>query len=146
MNQHWLCIVRQQAITKTILEWICQYDSTRAPSVCYHIHYSEVTMGTMTSRITTVSIVYSTVCSGADQRKHQNSTSLAFVMGIHRWPVDSTHKGPVTRQMFPFDDVVMLKQGTSKTWQNLRSVDSGAVERTVGNDSISNLKTSWKQK
>ena len=27
--------------------------------------------------------------------------------GIHRWPVNSPHKGPVTRQMFPFDDVIM---------------------------------------
>ena len=49
----------------------------------------------------------STVCSGADQRKHQSSASLAFVRGIHRWPVNSPHKGPVTRKMFPFDDVIM---------------------------------------
>ena len=27
--------------------------------------------------------------------------------GIHRWPVISPHKGPVTRKMFPFDDVIM---------------------------------------
>ena len=40
---------------------------------------------------------------GADQRKHQSSTSLAFV----RWPMNSPHKGPVTRKMFPFDDVIM---------------------------------------
>ena len=50
--------------------------------------------------------VYWTVCSGADQRKHQSSASLAFVRGIHRWPVNSPHKGPVTRKMFPFDDVI----------------------------------------
>ena len=54
-------------------------------------------------------IVYSAVYSGADQRKHQSSTSLAFVQGIHRWPVNSPHKGPVTRKMFPFDDAIMLK-------------------------------------
>ena len=46
------------------------------------------------------------VQSGADQRKHQSSASLAFVRGIHRWPVNSPHKWPVTRGMFPFDDVV----------------------------------------
>ena len=46
--------------------------------------------------------------SGADQRKHQSSASLAFVRGIHRWPVNSPHKGPVTRKMFPFDDVIMV--------------------------------------
>ena len=52
-------------------------------------------------------IVYSTVYSGTDHRKHQSSTSLAFVRGIHRWPVNSPHKWPVTRKMFPFDDVIM---------------------------------------
>ena len=46
--------------------------------------------------------------SGADQIKHQSSASLALVWGIHRWPVNSPHQGPVTRQMFPFDDVHML--------------------------------------
>ena len=51
---------------------------------------------------------YSTVYSGADQRTHQSSTSLAFVWGIHRWPVNSLHKWPVTRKMFPFDDVIMM--------------------------------------
>ena len=44
---------------------------------------------------------------GADQRKHQSCASLAFVWGIHQWPVDSSHKGPVTRKIFPFDDVIM---------------------------------------
>ena len=73
-------------------------------------HYSDVKMGAMASQITSVSIVYSTVYSGADQRKHQSSASLAFVRGIHRWLVNSPHnmhKGPVTRNMFPFDDVIM---------------------------------------
>ena len=46
--------------------------------------------------------------SGADQRKYQSSASLAFVGGIHRWPVNSPHKWPVTRKMFPFDDVIMI--------------------------------------
>ena len=64
-------------------------------------------MGAMASQITGSSIVYSTVGSDADQRKHQNSASLAFVRGIHRWPVNSQHKRPVTRKMFPFDDVIM---------------------------------------
>ena len=64
-------------------------------------------MSEMASLITGVSIVYSTVCSGGDQRKHQSSASLASVWGIHRWPVNCPHKGPVTRKMFPFDDVIM---------------------------------------
>ena len=52
-----------------------------------------------------------TVYSGADLRKHKSSTSLAFVRGIHQWLVISLHKGPVTRKMFLFDDVIM-----SDTW------------------------------
>ena len=47
-------------------------------------------------------------CSGAEQRKHQSSVSLAFVRGSHRWPVNCPHKWPVTRKMFPFDDVIMI--------------------------------------
>ena len=65
-------------------------------------------MSVMASHVTGVSFVCSVVCSGADQRKHQSSASLAFVRGIHRSPVNSPHKGPVTRKMFPFDDVIMF--------------------------------------
>ena len=65
-------------------------------------------MSAMASQITGVSTVYSSLCPGADQRKHQNSASLAFVRGIHPWPVNSTHKGPVARKMFPFDDVIII--------------------------------------
>ena len=64
-------------------------------------------MTTMASQITSLTVVYSTVYSDADQRKHESSASLAFVWGIHRWPVNSPHKRPVTRKMFPFDDVIM---------------------------------------
>ena len=65
-------------------------------------------MGAMASQITSVSSVYSTVCSGVDQWKYQSSASLAFVRGIYGWPVNSPHKGPVTRKMFPFDDVIII--------------------------------------
>ena len=75
-----------------------------------------VIMGAMTSQITSVSIVCSTVCSGTDQRKHQSSTSLALVRGIHRWPVNSPHKGPVTRKLFPFDDVIMSTDYFGSDW------------------------------
>ena len=63
-------------------------------------HYDDVIMGAMASQITSLTIVYSTVYSDADQRKHQISASLAFVFGIHRGPVNSPHKWPVTRKMF----------------------------------------------
>ena len=70
-------------------------------------HYNDVIMSAVASQITSLKSVYSTVLSGADPRKHQSSASLAFVRGIHRWPVNSPHKGPVTRRMLPFDDVIM---------------------------------------
>ena len=70
-------------------------------------HYDDVIMGAIASQITSLTIVYSTVYSDADQRKHQSSASLAFVWGIHRGPVNSPHKWPVTRKMFPYDEVIM---------------------------------------
>ena len=69
-------------------------------------HYGDVIMSAKASQITGGVIVYSTVCSGPDQRKHQSSPLLAFVRGIHR-RVNSPRKGPVTRKMFLFDDVIM---------------------------------------
>ena len=73
-------------------------------------HYNDVIMSAMASQITSLTIVHSIVYSGTDQRKHQISASLSFVRGIHRWPVNSPHKGPVTRKMLPFDGVIMFKQ------------------------------------
>ena len=85
-------------------------------------HYSDVIMGTIASEIASLTIVYSTIYSDADQRKHQSSASLAFVWGIHRGPVNSPHKWPVTRKMFPFDDVIMLTPIPLSFWK--ASVDS----------------------
>ena len=48
------------------------------------IHYCDAIMGTVASQITSLTIVYTTVYSDADQSKHQSSASLAFVWGIHR--------------------------------------------------------------
>ena len=70
-------------------------------------HYGDGIMGAIASQITSLTIVYSIVYSDADQRKHQSSASLAFVRRIHRGPVNSPHKWPVTRKIFPFDDVIM---------------------------------------
>ena len=69
--------------------------------------YNDVIISTMTSQITSPTIVYSTVYSDAHQRKDQSSTSLAFVQGLHRWPVNSPHEGPVTRKKFLFNNVIM---------------------------------------
>ena len=76
-------------------------------------------MGTIAFQITSLAIVFSTVYLNTDQRKHQSSASLAFVWGIHRGPVNSPHKWPVTRKMFPFDDVIM-----NWTSNNLSPFDS----------------------
>ena len=72
-----------------------------------YLHYNDVTMSKIASQITNLTIVYSTVYSGPDQTNHQSSASLAFVRGIHRGPVNSPHKWPVTRKMFPFGDVII---------------------------------------
>ena len=72
------------------------------------LHYDDVIMGAIVSQITSLAIVYSTVYSGTDQSKHQSSASLAFMRGIHRGLVNSPHKWPVTRKIFPFDDVIMI--------------------------------------
>ena len=78
-----------------------------AGSVLSAKHYRDVIMGSMASLITSLTSAYPTVHPGADQRKHQSSVSLAFVQGIHRRPMNSSHIWPVTRKMFPFDDVIM---------------------------------------
>ena len=94
-------------------------------------YYSDVIMGTMGSQITSLMIVYSTIYSGADQGKHQSSASLAFLRGIHRWPV--------TWKMFPFDDIIMkLTHNSSlrvKKWANV------PTQRTTDAESIAML--SW---
>ena len=84
-----------------------QFDKWRGESPLFDerkyvcpLHYSDVIMSTTASQITNLTIVYSIVYSGADEGKHQSSASLAFVRGIHRWPVNSPHKWPVTRKMF----------------------------------------------
>ena len=86
-----------------------------AVGMCYCIwllwqlrYYNDVIIGMMGSQITGVLIVYSTICSSTDQRKHQSSVSLAIMGGIHQWLMNSLHKGPVTWKMFPFDDVFMV--------------------------------------
>ena len=86
-------------------------------------HYSNIIMSVVASQITSLTIVYSTVYSGADQRKHQSSASLAFVRGIHWWPMNSLHKGPVMRKMFPFDDIIKksLHYGKDTTPTRLNS-------------------------
>ena len=107
-------------------------------------------MGVMPSQITCLTIVYSTVNSGADQRKHQSSASLAFVRGIHRWPANSPHKWPVTRKMLPFDDVIVILRllkvcfncfGNHSLINSLKKWKEGPVINRLGKTKI--LHVAW---
>ena len=120
----WLSIMRIEGLVGGVLprvpeatgqnaSWYCQTSniSNKFPTLkCFSsrpTHYNDVIMGMIASQITSLMIVYSTVYSDADHRKHQSSISLAFVRKIHRGPVNSPHRWPVTQKMFPFDDVIM---------------------------------------
>ena len=104
-----LLLCRMGAIRGNSLAWlikstgycICtgQYRTT---SNCGKLHQNlHMTLqGTVASQITSLTIVYSAAYSDADQRKHHSSASMAFVRVIHRSPVNSPHKWPVTRKCF----------------------------------------------
>ena len=100
-------------ICNYVLMWI---DTAIGAKLCTWqlFHYSDVIMSTMASQITSLMIVYLTIYSGSDQRKHQSSVSLAFVWGIHQWLVNFSHKGPVMLKMVPFDDVIMSVMASAK--------------------------------
>ena len=70
------------------------------------VHYNDVIMGVMVSYITNLTIFYSMVYSGTDQRKRQSPASLAFVRGIHQGLVNSTDKWPVIQNLIPFSNFV----------------------------------------
>ena len=97
------------AESPSAIRWLCSQRTRKAEFLCFFIyrirclvelpmilealvwhlsnathHNIDVIMTTMASQITSLTVVYSTVYSDADQRKHQSSTSLAFVQGIHR--------------------------------------------------------------
>ena len=92
--------------------------------------YSDIVLGAKAFQITSLAIVYSTFYSSADLRKHQSSASLAFVRGIHQWPVNSPHKWPVTRKMLPFDNVIMALP--SLTYTHIVTVIVPLRERLCG--------------
>ena len=85
----------------------------RTHGPCLPRHHSDVTMIGMASQIAGVSVV----CSGTDKRKDQSPASLAIVRGIHRWPVDSPHKGPVTWKCFHFMTSSWWMVSTARTFQ-----------------------------
>ena len=99
---YWM-VCRQFAL----LDQWCNNVWCEIASAEHFLHCSDIIMSAMASPISGVSVVYSTVCSGADQMKYQYFASLAFVRVIHKSPVNSPHQGPISRKMFPFDDVIM---------------------------------------
>ena len=97
-SSHYHCQVAwvdHQRVIQITVDTLPIPDHTALWGACI-IHYNVVTMGPMASQITSLTTVYSVVYSGADQRQHQSSASLAFVQGIHREQVNSPHKGPVS--------------------------------------------------
>ena len=130
---------RSRPSAATMLTSLCGYSPR---------HFSDVIMSPMASQITGVSIIYSTV-----QRKHQSSASLAFVRGIHQWPVESPHKGPVTRKIIPFDDVIINSQFVTASTQCVLTVIGKYIWRirvnilgeSYRNDHM-NIHKDWKTK
>ena len=110
-----------------------RYPVTHEATRGTHQHNIGVITTTMASQVISLTVVYSTVYSDVDQRKHQSSASLAFVRGIHRGPVNSPHKWPVTRKMLPFDDVIMIR-GTHQ---------AGGLPRTKCDRIIANNNLKW---
>ena len=110
------------------------------------LHYDDVITGAMAYQITSLMIGYSTVYSDADERKHQSSASLAFVRGIHRWPMNSPHKWPVKRKMSPFDAVIMESEKvanhySNQWWPSLSRHICGASGETSSNGPICRTNT-----
>ena len=85
-----------------VLNWI---DISYHP--IWNSHYIDVIMTTMASQITSLTAVYSTIYSDADQRKKSKLRVTGLCVGNLPGPVKSPHKGPVTRKMLPFDGVIM---------------------------------------
>ena len=90
-----------------------QWQAMLAPSTMQLIeamwcmHYSDVIKGAIASQITSLPIVYLIVYSGTSQMKISKLRVTGLCAGNSPSPVNSPHKGPVTRKMFPLDDVIM---------------------------------------
>ena len=112
VNTQRSCLQQVIVVCVTQSLWVINICKTRCRKhqvQCKSYHYDDVIMTMLASQITSLTVVYSIVYSGVNQRKHQSSASLAIVRELHRGPVNFPHKWPVTRKMFPFDDVIMIK-------------------------------------
>ena len=111
--------IRATLLSKMLFSHFNNYDDI--------FDYNDVIISTMASQITSLTILYWTIYSGADKKKHQNFALLAFVWVFHWWPVNSPHKGPVTRKMFPFDDVIM-SLGAVQNYTDIWSLSRGKTK------------------
>ena len=128
--------------TTTNLLSFCEGNSWWIPLKSSNDHYGDVIMGTIAFQITSLTIVYSNVYSDADQ----SSASLAFVRGIHRRPVNSPHKCPVTRKMVLFDNVIMMRNAfhvTTSSCQLINFVRNTCSERYPNKQSIGYRVLMW---
>ena len=120
-----------------VWHWLVLPISFRVTSLAlgqsYTLQWRHNERDSVSIQITSLTIVYSTVYSDVDQRKNQSSASLVVVRGIHWWPVNSPHKGPVTRKMFPFDDVIMNNSNRCQSINpdEYRQVDHINMLRTI---------------
>ena len=101
INNFCYCVV--QLLTKIQLQ---------VYSACWLNHYTDVIMTEWASQITSLTIVYSAVYSGGDQRKLQSSASLAFVWGIHRDRWIPRTKGQLRGKCFHLMTSSCLHPGT----------------------------------
>ena len=126
---HYFCILGVSHLNSFFTQTMTCTLKTLFPNTSSY--YNDVVMSTMASQITNLTIVYSAVYSGADQRKHQSFASLAFVRRIHLRPVNSPHKWPVTRKMFPFYDVIMTTKKEHTNWKWIDMCSRGSCWANV---------------
>ena len=96
---------RMQHIISQIYNESSKIPPESTDDVVVKCYYSDVIMGAMVSLLTSLTIVYSTLYSGADERKHQSSASLVFLSEFT--VTGEFHKGPIMQKMLPFDDVII---------------------------------------
>ena len=70
-------------------------------------HYNDVTMSSIASQITSLTIVYSTGLFGCRSKNTSKLRVTGLCAGNSPGTGELPHKWPVTRKMFPFDDVIM---------------------------------------
>ena len=93
-------------VNRTSHIWVSRTDIYLVVQHMQH-HYTDVIITTIASQITSFTLVYLIVYSGADKKKTSKLCVTSHCAGKSPGPVNSPHKWPVTRKMFPFDDYIM---------------------------------------